>query len=96
MNHTPPASCGALLMPPTTHSLRIYAQQMQQTHRMTPDRDAKSAISGRDIPLPKLNVAGSIPFTRFHPDHASSPSAFAGGGLVGGSRGHGDKPFERR
>ena len=35
---------------------------MQQTHRMTPDRDAKNAISGRDLPLPnhrdplKLNL----------------------------------------
>ena len=48
-----------LLTPPTTHALRIYAQQMQQTHRMTPDRDAKSAISGRDLPLPKLNAGNS-------------------------------------
>ncbi|MDG2029963.1 MAG: hypothetical protein P8J45_03045 [Phycisphaerales bacterium] len=31
----------------------------------SPHRDAKSAISGRDLPLPKLKVAGSIPFARF-------------------------------
>ena len=37
---------------------------------MTPVRDAKSALSGRDLPLPKLNVEGSIPFTRFpNKDH---------------------------
>ena len=56
---------GAFLGNPTTHPLRIDAQQMQQMHGMTPDRDAKSAISGRDLSLPKLNVEGSIPFTRF-------------------------------
>ena len=55
---------GAFLGTPTTHALRIYAQQMQQMHMMTPDRDAKSAILGRDVPLPKLNVAGSIPVIR--------------------------------
>ena len=61
-----PASGGVLFFtPPTTHQLRIYAQQMQQTHRMTPDRDAKSAISGQNLPLPKLNVEGSISFARF-------------------------------
>ena len=74
-----------------THLLRIYAQQMQQTHRMTPDRDAKSAISGRDLPLPKLNVEGSIPFTRFYLDEIvtrfsteeTSPFSWAHGGAFG-------------
>jgi hypothetical protein len=38
---------------------------MHSLHRLYFHRDAKSAISGRDFPLPKLNVEGSIPFTRF-------------------------------
>ena len=32
---------------------------------MPSERDAKSTISERDLPLPKLNVEGSNPFTRF-------------------------------
>ena len=79
------------LYTPTTHSLRIYAQQMHSLHRMTTDRDAKSAISGRDIPLPKLNVEGSIPFTRFYLDEMvtrfsteeTSPFSWAHGGAFG-------------
>ena len=58
---------------------------------MTPDRDAKSAISGRDLPLPKLNVEGSIPFTRFYLDEIvtrfsteeTSPFSWAHGGAFG-------------
>ena len=35
----------------------------------SPHRDAKSAIRSEDIPLPKLNVDGSNPFTRFYISH---------------------------
>ena len=56
---------GAFPGTPTTHALRIYAQQMHSLHRLYLHRDAKSALSGWDLPLPKLNVEGSIPFTRF-------------------------------
>ena len=59
---------GASLAPryaPTAPPLRIDTQQMHSLHKLHLHRDAKSAISGRDLPLPKLNVEGSNPFTRF-------------------------------
>ena len=45
---------------------------MQQTHRITRDRDAKSAIANEDTPIPKLNVGSSSLLTRFD-QHPSAP-----------------------
>ena len=64
---------------------------MHGLHRLHLHRDAKNAISGRDVPLPKLNVEGSIPFTRFYLDEMvtrfsteeTSPFSWAHGGAFG-------------